>query len=154
MLAFLCVCSHFWYSHVTFLVLHVCGDLCNAGEDLHLLNGTLLLFLPVCLCLHPGLTIIPVLSLSYSSLPILPLVPSLSISSLSSIFERWLRTHQPLRNSYPRANAPIGHNDGYYMVPFMPLYRNGDYFLSNKVLGFEYAYLLDPGQYRKNNHVQ
>lgn len=66
----------------------------------------------------------------------------------SSIFERWLRTHQPLRTSYPRANAPIGHNDGYYMVPFLPLYRNGDYFLSNKALGYEYAYLLDPGQYR------
>lgn len=32
------------------------------------------------------------------------------------------------------------------MVPFMPLYRNGDYFLSNKALGYEYAYLLDPGQ--------
>lgn len=64
----------------------------------------------------------------------------------SSIFERWLRTHQPTRSSYPRANAPIGHNDGYYMVPFLPLYRNGDYFLTNKVLGYEYAYLLDPGQ--------
>lgn len=63
-----------------------------------------------------------------------------------SIFERWLRTHQPVRSTYPRANAPIGHNDGYYMVPFLPLYRNGDYFLTNKVLGYEYAYLLDPGQ--------
>lgn len=69
------------------------------------------------------------------------------IISSSSIYERWLRTHQPPRTSYPRANAPIGHNDGYYMVPFMPLYRNGDYFLSIKALGYEYAYLLDPGQY-------
>ncbi|KAK5904571.1 hypothetical protein CesoFtcFv8_006119 [Champsocephalus esox] len=65
---------------------------------------------------------------------------------IDSIFERWLRTHQPLRTHYPRSNAPIGHNDGYYMVPFLPLYRNGDYFLSDKALGFEYAYLLDPGQ--------
>lgn len=71
----------------------------------------------------------------------------------SSIFERWLRTHQPLRTSYPRANAPIGHNDGYFMVPFLPLYRNGDYFLSNKALGYEYAYLLDPGQCR-TTHLQ
>lgn len=70
-----------------------------------------------------------------------------NIISSSSIYERWLRTHQPPRTSYPRANAPIGHNDGYYMVPFMPLYKNGDYFLSNKALGYEYAYLLDPGQY-------
>lgn len=38
------------------------------------------------------------------------------------------------------------------MVPFMPLYRNGDYFLSNKVLGYEYSYLLDPGQY-KETHI-
>ncbi|XP_042270526.1 tyrosinase [Thunnus maccoyii] len=65
---------------------------------------------------------------------------------IDSIFERWLRTHQPLRSNYPRANAAIGHNDGYFMVPFLPLYRNGEYFLSNKVLGYEYAYLLDPGQ--------
>lgn len=65
---------------------------------------------------------------------------------LHSIFERWLRTHRPLRSSYPRANAPIGHNDEYYMIPLLPLYRNGDYFLSNKMLGYEYAYLLDPGQ--------
>ncbi|XP_034023643.1 LOW QUALITY PROTEIN: tyrosinase [Thalassophryne amazonica] len=65
---------------------------------------------------------------------------------VDSIFERWLRTHQPSRTVYPRANASIGHNDGYYMVPFLPLYINGDYFLSNKALGYEYAYLLDPGQ--------
>lgn len=32
------------------------------------------------------------------------------------------------------------------MVPFLPLYRNGDYFLTDKALGYEYAYLLDPGQ--------
>lgn len=39
------------------------------------------------------------------------------------------------------------------MVPFLPLYRNGDYFLSNKALGYEYAYLLDPGQCR-TTHLQ
>lgn len=61
-----------------------------------------------------------------------------------SIFEQWLRRHQPPRTHYPTANAPIGHNDGYFMVPFIPLYRNGDYFLSTKALGYEYAYLLDP----------
>ncbi|CAL8350791.1 unnamed protein product [Lota lota] len=65
---------------------------------------------------------------------------------IDSIFERWLRTHTPPRTHYPRSNAPIGHNDGHYMVPFLSLYRNGDYFVTNKVLGYEYAYLLDPGQ--------
>ncbi|KAJ8256759.1 hypothetical protein COCON_G00189110 [Conger conger] len=65
---------------------------------------------------------------------------------IDSIFEQWLRRHQPPRTLYPAENAPIGHNDGYYMVPFIPLYRNGDYFLSTKALGYEYAYLLDPGQ--------
>lgn len=69
---------------------------------------------------------------------------------LSSIFERWLRTHQPTRSFYPFTDAPIGHNDGYYMVPFLPLYRNGDYFLSTKSMGYEYAYLLDPGQSRRS----
>lgn len=63
-----------------------------------------------------------------------------------SIFEQWLRRHQPPRTHYPTANAPIGHNDGYYMVPFIPLYRNGDYFLSTKALGYEYAYLQDPSE--------
>ncbi|XP_051535147.1 tyrosinase-like [Myxocyprinus asiaticus] len=65
---------------------------------------------------------------------------------IDSIFEQWLRRHQPPRTHYPTANAPIGHNDGYFMVPFIPLYRNGDYFLSTKALGYEYAYLLDPSQ--------
>ncbi|TRY81364.1 hypothetical protein DNTS_029011 [Danionella cerebrum] len=65
---------------------------------------------------------------------------------IDSIFEQWLRRHQPPRTHYPSANAPIGHNDGYYMVPFIPLYRNGDYFLSTKALGYEYAYLQDPSQ--------
>ncbi|KAJ3590895.1 hypothetical protein NHX12_008843 [Muraenolepis orangiensis] len=51
---------------------------------------------------------------------------------IDSIFERWLRTHRPPRTHYPRSNAPIGHNDAYYMVPFMSLYRNGDYFVTNK----------------------
>ncbi|XP_041734044.1 tyrosinase [Coregonus clupeaformis] len=64
---------------------------------------------------------------------------------IDSIYEQWLRRHTPPRSRYPTANAPIGHNDGYYMVPFLPLYRNGDYFLGNKVLGYEYSYLLDPG---------
>ncbi|KAL4657347.1 tyrosinase-like [Arapaima gigas] len=66
---------------------------------------------------------------------------------VDSIYERWLRRHQPPRTQYPQKNAPIGHNDGYFMVPFLPLYRNGDYFISSKALGYDYSYLLDPGQY-------
>ncbi|XP_007248641.3 tyrosinase [Astyanax mexicanus] len=65
---------------------------------------------------------------------------------IDSIFERWLRKHQPPRSHYPTSNAPIGHNDGYYMVPFIPLNKNGEYFLGTKALGYEYAYLLDPSQ--------
>lgn len=61
---------------------------------------------------------------------------------IDSIYERWLRTHPQAR--YPRANAAIGHNYGDCMVPFMPLYRNGEYFLTNKHLGYDYDYLLDP----------
>lgn len=71
---------------------------------------------------------------------------SLQLCVCFSIFEQWLRRHQPPRTHYPTANAPIGHNDGYYMVPFIPLYRNGDYFLSTKALGYEYAYLQDPSE--------
>ncbi|XP_018604419.2 tyrosinase [Scleropages formosus] len=64
---------------------------------------------------------------------------------IDSIFEQWLRRHQPPRSRYPTENAPIGHNDDYYMVPFIPLFRNGDYFLSTKALGYDYAYMMDPG---------
>lgn len=32
------------------------------------------------------------------------------------------------------------------MVPFMPLHRNRDYFISSKELGYEYSSLLDPGK--------
>uniref|UniRef100_A0A8C9RJM5 Tyrosinase n=1 Tax=Scleropages formosus TaxID=113540 RepID=A0A8C9RJM5_SCLFO len=66
---------------------------------------------------------------------------------VDSIYERWLRRHQPPRTQFPQENAPIGHNDGYFMVPFLPLHRNGDYFISSKELGYDYAYLLEPGQY-------
>merc|ERR1712121_231264 len=39
-------------------------------------------------------------------------------------------------------HAPIGHNYGYHMVPFLPIYRNIEYLLS-KNLGYEYDYLQD-----------
>ncbi|XP_012986748.2 tyrosinase [Esox lucius] len=64
---------------------------------------------------------------------------------IDSIFEQWLRKHTPPRSHYPTADAPIGHNGGHYMVPFLPLYRNADYFLGNQALGYEYSYLQDPG---------
>ncbi|XP_023688036.2 tyrosinase-like [Paramormyrops kingsleyae] len=66
---------------------------------------------------------------------------------VDSIYERWLRKHQPSRGQYPEANAPIGHNGAYFMVPFLPLYRNRDFFISSKELGYEYADLLPPAEY-------
>ncbi|XP_007436103.1 tyrosinase-like, partial [Python bivittatus] len=63
---------------------------------------------------------------------------------VDSIYEQWLRRHKPLREVYPEANAPIGHNREYYMVPFIPLYRNGEFFISSKELGYDYEYLLEP----------
>ncbi|XP_005996301.1 tyrosinase [Latimeria chalumnae] len=63
---------------------------------------------------------------------------------VDSIFEQWLRRHQPLQEVYPVANAPVGHNREYHIVPFIPLYRNGDFFLSSRELGYDYAYLAEP----------
>lgn len=71
---------------------------------------------------------------------------SLSNPSLCSIFEQWLRRHRPLLEVYPEANAPIGHNRDAYMVPFIPLYRNGDFFISSKDLGYDYSYLQESGK--------
>lgn len=65
---------------------------------------------------------------------------------LCSIFEQWLRKYHPLQNVYPEANAPIGHNRESYMVPFIPLYRNGDFFISSKDLGYDYSYLQESGK--------
>uniref|UniRef100_A0A3P8WJV9 Tyrosinase n=1 Tax=Cynoglossus semilaevis TaxID=244447 RepID=A0A3P8WJV9_CYNSE len=65
---------------------------------------------------------------------------------VDSIYEQWLRRHQPSPSQYPESNAPIGHNGEYHMVPFMPLHRNRDYFISSKELGYEYSSLLDPAQ--------
>ena len=73
-------------------------------------------------------------------------------SSCSSLMERWLRKHLPFYEDYPESHAPIGHNTGYHMVPFMPIYRNIEYLLS-KNLGYEYDYLADHGQC-KQNHTQ
>nr|BAA00079.1 tyrosinase [Mus musculus] len=62
--------------------------------------------------------------------------------------------HRPLLEVYPEANAPIGHNRDSYMVPFIPLYRNGDFFITSKDLGYDYSYLQesDPGFYR--NYIE
>lgn len=60
-----------------------------------------------------------------------------------SIYEQWLRRHRPAPSQYPDSDAPIGHNGGYHMVPFLPLHRNRDYFISSKDLGYEYSNLLD-----------
>ncbi|XP_013924893.1 PREDICTED: cell adhesion molecule 1-like [Thamnophis sirtalis] len=61
-----------------------------------------------------------------------------------SIYEQWLRRHKPQLQAYPEANAPIGHNREYFMVPFIPLYRNGEFFISSKELGYDYEYLVEP----------
>ena len=60
-----------------------------------------------------------------------------------SIYEEWLRRHRPSAAQYPESNAPIGHNSEYHMVPFLPLIRNREYFISSKDLGYEYSYLLN-----------
>lgn len=72
--------------------------------------------------------------------------PSMNNPFLCSIFEQWLRKHRPLQEVYPEANAPIGHNRESYMVPFIPLYRNGDFFISSRDLGYDYSYLQDSGK--------
>uniref|UniRef100_A0A8B9QLU7 Tyrosinase n=1 Tax=Anas platyrhynchos TaxID=8839 RepID=A0A8B9QLU7_ANAPL len=63
---------------------------------------------------------------------------------VDSIFERWLRRHRPILEVYPAANAPIGHNRENYMVPFIPLYRNGEFFIPSRELGYDYEYLQEP----------
>ncbi|XP_071589450.1 tyrosinase [Heliangelus exortis] len=63
---------------------------------------------------------------------------------VDSIFERWLRRHRPMLEVYPVANAPIGHNRESYMVPFIPLYRNGEFFKPSRELGYDYEYLQEP----------
>nr|XP_033805828.1 tyrosinase [Geotrypetes seraphini] len=60
---------------------------------------------------------------------------------VDSIYEQWLRRHRPLLDVYPAANAPIGHNREYFMVPFIPLYKNGDFFIPSRDLGYDYEYL-------------
>ncbi|KAJ0004550.1 hypothetical protein NQD34_010764 [Periophthalmus magnuspinnatus] len=62
------------------------------------------------------------------------------------IYEEWLRRHRPALSQYPESNAPIGHNGGYFMVPFLPLHTNREFFISSKDLGYEYSHLLDANQ--------
>lgn len=67
-----------------------------------------------------------------------------------SIYEQWLRRHRPSLSQYPDSDAPIGHNSEYHMVPFLPLYRNREFFISSKDLGYEYTYLLDASKFYLN----
>ncbi|XP_078258817.1 tyrosinase [Rhinoraja longicauda] len=62
---------------------------------------------------------------------------------VDSLYEQWLRRHRPLQTSFPEANTPIGHNRDYYMVPFIPLYRNIEFFVSTRNLGYDYDYLIE-----------
>uniref|UniRef100_A0A8C7YGX1 Tyrosinase n=1 Tax=Oryzias sinensis TaxID=183150 RepID=A0A8C7YGX1_9TELE len=66
---------------------------------------------------------------------------------VDSIYEQWLRRHNPDPSQYPQANAPIGHNGDYYMAPFIPLHQNKEYFISSKDLGYEYSHLLDTSKF-------
>merc|ERR1740131_560853 len=52
---------------------------------------------------------------------------------IDSLMERWLRKHMPYYENYPDKNAPIGHSQGYHMVPFLPMYRNIEYLLSKNL---------------------
>nr|XP_043897954.1 tyrosinase-like [Solea senegalensis] len=65
---------------------------------------------------------------------------------VDSIYEQWLRRHRPSPSQYPDSDAPIGHNSEYHMVPFLPLHRNREYFVSSKDLGYEYSSLLNANQ--------
>lgn len=65
---------------------------------------------------------------------------------VDSIYEEWLRRHRPSPSQYPESNTPIGHNGGYFMVPFLPLHRNREFFISSKDMGYEYSHLLDANQ--------
>ncbi|XP_038675002.1 tyrosinase [Scyliorhinus canicula] len=62
---------------------------------------------------------------------------------VDSIYEQWLRRHKPLQTIFPATNTPIGHNRDYYMVPFIPNYRNIDFFISTRDLGYDYDYLVE-----------
>ncbi|XP_059913354.1 tyrosinase-like [Gadus macrocephalus] len=62
---------------------------------------------------------------------------------IDSLYEQWLRVNQPSPSEYPDSGAPIGHNGDYNMVPFLPLYKNREFFLSSKELGYEYSSLQD-----------
>ncbi|KAG7270566.1 hypothetical protein CRUP_000131 [Coryphaenoides rupestris] len=65
---------------------------------------------------------------------------------IDSLYEQWLRRHQPSPSQYPASGAPIGHNGDYNMVPFLPLHTNAELFVSSKQLGYEYSSLLDANQ--------
>lgn len=64
-----------------------------------------------------------------------------------SIYEQWLRRHRPSPSQYPDSDAPIGHNSEYNMVPFLPLHRNREFFISSKEFGYEYSYLLGASKF-------
>lgn len=70
-----------------------------------------------------------------------------SVFFFLSLFEQWLRRHQPSLDVYPEANAPVGHNREYNMVPFIPLFTNGEFFVQSRDLGYEYDYLAESGTF-------
>ncbi|XP_066263915.1 tyrosinase-like [Branchiostoma lanceolatum] len=62
---------------------------------------------------------------------------------VDSIYEVWLRKFRPNVSALTAENAPIGHNRGSFMVPFVPLHKSADFFALAADFGYDYDYLIE-----------
>ncbi|XP_078621344.1 tyrosinase-like [Branchiostoma floridae x Branchiostoma japonicum] len=62
---------------------------------------------------------------------------------VDSIYEVWLRKFRPNVSALPTEGAPIGHNRGSYMVPFLPLHTSADLFTPATDLGYDYDFMVE-----------
>lgn len=115
---------------------------------------------PVFLLHHAFVDRLDTHSFGHKTLGFLSMLTSLRLTAkhvyvlYDSIYEEWLRRHRASPSDYPESNAPIGHNGEYHMVPFLPLHRNREYFVSSKDLGYDYTYLLDASEFAFHHNLK
>ncbi|XP_077978436.1 tyrosinase-like [Glandiceps talaboti] len=67
-------------------------------------------------------------------------------SYVDMLAEKWLRRHNATIEEYPNDKTPVGHGRNNFMVPFLPLWTNGELFRRSEHFGYIYDAIDESGR--------